>query len=147
MLNRNKRTERPAHTPHTDTSLIARGTVIHGDLRFSGALHLDGCIEGAVLADGADAVFTLSEHGQVRGEIRVPHAVINGSVQGDIHISERLELAPEARITGDVHYRSLEMAAGAQVNGRMSHQETAAPRHELPAPQDTPNEKREPALA
>ena len=80
-----------------------------------------------------DAMFTLSENGVVQGEIRVPHAIINGQVHGDIHAGERLELAPEARISGDVHYRTLEMAAGAQVNGRMSHQSTEAPR-ELPAP-------------
>ena len=130
MLNR-RRTDRSSGSQ--DTSLIARGTVIRGDLRFSGALHLDGRIEGAVLAEGEDAVFTLSEQGQVQGDIHVPHAIINGTVQGDIHAGERLELAPLARITGDVHYRTLEMAAGAQVNGRMSHRVEPVAR-ELPAP-------------
>lgn len=131
MLNR-KRTDRAAPSSH-DTSLIARGTLIQGDVRFSGALHLDGQIVGSVLAEEQGAVFTLSESGQVNGEIRVPHAIINGQVRGDIHASERLELAPDARVVGDVHYRTLEMAAGAQVNGRMSHQGVDAPR-ELPAP-------------
>ena len=131
MLNR-KRTDR-SPSSH-DTSLIARGTVIRGDVRFSGALHLDGRIEGMVLADEENAVFTLSENGVVQGQIRVPHAIINGEVQGDIHAGERLELAPQARITGDVNYRTLEMAAGAQVNGRMSHHAVELPR-ELPAPQ------------
>lgn len=131
MLNR-KRTERAAPSS-ADTSLIARGTTILGDVRFSGTLHLDGRIEGSVLAEEEGAVFTLSENGIVQGEIRVPHAIINGRVQGDIHVTNRLELAPEARITGDVHYRTLEMAAGAQVNGRMSHHTAELPR-ELPAP-------------
>jgi cytoskeletal protein CcmA (bactofilin family) len=130
MLNR-KRSER-AQTHH-ETSLIARGTIIQGDVRFSGALHLDGQIVGAVLAEEEGAVFTLSESGHVQGEIRVPHAIINGQVRGDIHATERLELAPAARVAGDVHYRTLEMAAGAQVNGRISHQSAEAPR-ELPAP-------------
>jgi cytoskeletal protein CcmA (bactofilin family) len=116
-----------------ETSLIARGTVIRGDLRFTGALHLDGRIEGSVQAEGDEAMFTLSEHGQVQGEIRVPHAVINGHVTGDVHVSVRLELAPQARIDGDLRYHTLEMAAGAQVNGRISRQAGDAPR-ELPAP-------------
>jgi len=133
MFNR-RRTDRASGS--TDTSLIARGTVIRGDLRFSGALHLDGRIEGTVLAEGEDAVFTLSEHGQVQGDIHVPHVIVNGSVQGDIHAGERLELAPLARITGDVHYRTLEMAGGAQVNGRMSHRVESVAR-ELPAPAAT----------
>jgi cytoskeletal protein CcmA (bactofilin family) len=130
MLNRKRNERAPTHP---DTSLIARGTVIQGDVLFSGALHLDGQIIGSVLAEEEGAVFTLSESGQVQGEIHVPHAVINGQVRGDIHATERLELAPEARVVGDVHYRTLEMAAGAQVNGRISHQSAEAPR-ELPAP-------------
>ena len=130
MLNR-KRNERN-HTNH-ETSLIARGTVIRGDLRFSGALHLDGRIEGTVLSEGDDAMFTLSEHGQVHGEIRVPLAVINGHVTGDVYVTVRLELAPQAHIDGDLRYHTLEMAAGAQVNGRISRQAEEAQR-ELPAP-------------
>ena len=130
MLHR-KRNERPSGGH--ETSLIARGMVVRGDLRFSGALHLDGCVEGTVLGLGEDAVFTLSEHGQVHGEVRVPHAVLNGQVHGDVYVADRLELAAQARVQGDVHYRTLEMAAGAQVNGRMSHQPGAAV-HELPPP-------------
>lgn len=133
MLNRRRsdRNDRN-HTSH-ETSLIARGTVIRGDLRFSGALHLDGRIEGSVLGEGDDAMFTLSEHGQVHGEIHVPQAVINGHVTGNVNVSVRLELAPQARIDGDLRYHTLEMAAGAQVNGRISRQVEQAQR-ELPAP-------------
>ena len=131
MLNR-KRNERGGPANH-DTSLIARGTVIRGDLRFSGALHIDGRIEGTLLGEGEDAILTLSEYGQVQGEIRVPHAVINGHVTGDVHVSARLELAPQARIDGDLRYHTLEMNAGAQVNGRISRQPDEVQR-ELPAP-------------
>ena len=130
MLNR-KRNER--RVADQDTSLIARGTVIHGDVRFSGALHLDGRIEGTVLGEGEDAMFTLSEHGQVDGEIRVPHAVINGHVTGNVNVSVRLELAAQACIDGDVRYQTMEMAAGAQVNGRIARQ-TVESALELPAP-------------
>jgi len=104
------------------TSLIARGVVIRGDVSFNGNLHLDGTVEGAVHAEaGSDGVLTISETGRVVGRIEVPHAVINGAVTGDIDAAERLELAPLARIEGDVHYQVLEMAAGAQVNGKMIH--------------------------
>lgn len=116
-----KRSERTQPDHGHDTSLIARGTSLSGDLNFSGALHLDGRIEGNIIGDGSDAVFTLSEHGHVKGDIHVPHAVINGPVHGNVVVSERLELAQQARISGDLSYNLLEMAAGAQVNGRMSH--------------------------
>ena len=130
MLNRKRKDHNP---PNQDTSLIARGTIIRGDVRFSGALHVDGRIEGTVLGEGDDAMFTLSEHGQVQGEIRVPHALINGHVTGDVHVSVRLELAIQARIDGDLRYHTMEMAAGSQVNGRMARQVEDATR-ELPSP-------------
>lgn len=130
MLNR-KRAGR--ESPSHETSLIARGTTIRGDLHFTGALHLDGCIEGAIVAETEDAVLTVSEHGQVIGEVRVPHAVINGRIDGNVLSDARLELAAQACIAGDVHYRLLEMAAGAQVNGRMVHIGADIPR-ELAAP-------------
>ncbi|NMW23420.1 bactofilin family protein [Rhodanobacter soli] len=133
MLNRRRSDRNDRNNTSHETSLIARGTVIRGDLRFSGALHLDGRIEGSVLGEGDDAMFTLSEHGQVHGEIHVPQAVINGHVTGDVNVSVRLELAPQARIDGDLRYHTLEMAAGAQVNGRISRQVEQAQR-ELPAP-------------
>ena len=133
MLNRKRNNEQA--TRNAETSLIAHGTIIRGDVRFTGTLHLDGRIEGAVLGEGSDAVFTLSEHGQVQGEVRVPHAMINGQVNGDIYASERLELATQARVVGDVRYNSLEMAAGAQVNGRIAHQGEDHVQRELPAPE------------
>ena len=81
--------------PPRDTSLIARGTVIRGDLRFTGALHLDGCIEGSVIADGDDAVFTLSEQGQVqRRDPRTARGHQWPCRPATCIVSARLELAP-----------------------------------------------------
>ncbi len=132
MFNNSQR--KPAGNHGADTSLIARGTSIVGDVHFAGALHLDGRIEGAVLAeDDGRAVFTLSTEGEVLGDVRVPNAIINGTVKGDIHAAGRLELAADASIEGDVHYRVLEMAAGAAVNGRMVH-EHEEPRRQLTGP-------------
>ena len=96
------------------TTLIAQGTVIRGNVSFTGGLHVDGSVEGAVQAEGNDATLTLSESGSVQGEIHVPNAVINGHIVGDLHIANRL-----ARVEGNVHYRVLEMSAGAQINGKM----------------------------
>jgi cytoskeletal protein CcmA (bactofilin family) len=121
MFNSNRKSQGPSVGAAT-TSLIARGVTIRGDIQFSGALHLDGTVEGSIHADaGSDGVLTISETGRVFGRIEVPHAVINGGVTGDIDAAERLELAPLARIDGDVQYQVLEMAAGAQVNGKMEH--------------------------
>jgi cytoskeletal protein CcmA (bactofilin family) len=128
MFSNNRKNQAPS-VGAAATSLIARGLTIRGDVQFSGTLHLDGVVEGSVHADaGGDGVLTISETGRVIGRIEVPHAVINGGVTGDIEVSERLELAQLARIDGDVQYQILEMAAGAQVNGKMIHRAPATVR-------------------
>lgn len=133
MFHRKPRTRDPGGS---DTSLIARGTVIRGEVQFTGALHLDGRIDGSVVATGDDALLTISEQGQVDGEIRVPQAVINGHVTGNVVVSARLQLAALARIDGDLRYHTLEMAAGAQVDGHIARQAEPTPR-ELGGPQTT----------
>ncbi len=125
--------------PLGSTTLIAKGTVIKGDVTFSGALYLEGHVEGALRAEGPEALLTLSEQGQVHGEIHAPRVTINGEVKGDIHASERLELAGAARVDGNVHYKLLEMAAGAQINGRMVHQ--SEPPKRLTGPEGEPEAK------
>ncbi|MBB3226396.1 cytoskeletal protein CcmA (bactofilin family) [Luteibacter sp. Sphag1AF] len=129
MFNGNRKNQGPSVSA-SDTSLISRGMTIRGDVRFSGTLHLDGVIEGSIHSDAGDhSVLTISETGRVNGQIHVPHAVVNGHVVGDIEVFDRLELAAQARVEGDVRYQVLEMAAGAQVNGKMAHRSPEAPRH------------------
>ncbi|WJW75134.1 polymer-forming cytoskeletal protein [Thiohalobacter sp. IOR34] len=103
-------------------TLVGQQTELVGDLCFSGGLHVDGTIRGNVVAaEGDDAVLMLSEHGRIEGEVRVPNIILNGTVLGDVHAAERIELAPRARVTGNVFYQMIEMAMGAEVNGRLVH--------------------------
>ena len=106
-------------------TLVGRNTVMHGDVSFSGGLHVDGVIRGNVVAsDDSHAMLTLSEHGAIEGEVRVPNVILNGKVNGDVYASERIELAVLAvlaRVSGNVYYNLLEMAMGAEVNGSLLH--------------------------
>lgn len=108
-------------------TLIGQNTVLHGNVEFGGGLHVDGKVIGNVIAEkDSEAVLTLSEHGVIEGEVKVPHVVLNGSVLGDVYASEHIELAPQARVTGNVYYRLIEMAMGAEVNGSLVHRGEAA---------------------
>lgn len=112
-------------------TLIGQGTVIDGDLVFSGGLHVDGKIIGNVMAqEGSDAMLILSEYGCIKGEVKVPNMVLNGEIIGDVFGSERVELAAKSRINGSVYYNLIEMAIGAEVNGGLVHEssEALAPR-------------------
>ncbi len=124
--------KRNGHGVAAITTLVAEGTTIRGDIEFNGGLHMDGAVEGSVSAQGEKAVLTLSDKGRINGEIRAPNAIINGKVVGDIIVSERLELAAHARVEGNVYYKVLEMAAGAQLNGKMIYQ--SEPQRQLSGP-------------
>jgi cytoskeletal protein CcmA (bactofilin family) len=106
--------------PTTVDSLIGQNSQIVGDFRYSGGLHIDGTVKGNVLADEDDhAMLTLSDKGTIEGEVKVPFIILNGVVKGDVHAREHVELASNARVEGNVFYRLIEMAMGAEVNGKL----------------------------
>jgi cytoskeletal protein CcmA (bactofilin family) len=117
---------------HID-SLIGSGTVIHGDVRFSDGLHIDGVVKGNVVAEGEHSMLTMSEKGRIEGEVWVHDIVLNGEVVGDVHATHHVELAPNARVTGNVYYNLIEMAMGAEVNGSLVHEaESTSPQPNEP---------------
>ena len=103
-------------------SLIGKNTALKGDVRFSGGLHVDGKLTGNVYADETSSTLTLSDQGVIEGDVRVPNVILNGTIIGDVHVSQRIELASNARVQGNVYYRLIEMAMGAEVNGNLVHQ-------------------------
>lgn len=131
MWGSDKKNQRP-NLP-VDT-LIGANTTIRGDVVFAGGLHIDGKVYGSLTAEtGQGAVLVLSDKGVIEGELRAPHVVINGQVRGNIYAAERVELAAQAKVTGNIYYRLLEMTAGAEVNGQIVRDEE--PLKRLPAPQ------------
>jgi len=110
------------------STLIGAESTLRGDLVFTGGLHVEGRVVGNVEADTAtDAMLTVSEQGVIEGEVRVPSMVLNGTINGDVHARDRIELAARARVNGDVYYNLLEMAIGAEVNGKLVHVTDEAP--------------------
>ena len=104
-------------------TLVGQGVEIMGDITFQGGLHLDGRINGNVsTSDEAEGtVLVISDRGCVEGDVHVAYAIINGEVIGNVYASEKLELSSKARISGNVEYNLLEMASGAEINGKMMH--------------------------
>jgi cytoskeletal protein CcmA (bactofilin family) len=68
---------------------------------------------------GEAGTLWVGEQGCVEGAVDVPNVVLNGTVKGDVHASDRVVIGATARITGSVHYGTIEMALGAQVAGKL----------------------------
>lgn len=130
----NDKHKHPRSGGHAVETLIGPHAVIRGDVSFTGGLYVEGTIHGRVNADeGSAAVITIAENGHIEGEVRAPVVVINGRMTGDVHASERIELAAHARVSGNIHYKVVEMAAGAMITGRLIHAD--APLAQLSGPE------------
>jgi cytoskeletal protein CcmA (bactofilin family) len=107
-------------------TLIGDATRIVGDVYFVGGLHIDGHVEGNVEAvPESDTTLSISDGGVVDGAVNVSNLILNGTVNGDILASRRVELGATARVCGNVHYGLIEMAVGAQINGKLIHDSQA----------------------
>lgn len=101
-------------------TLVGADTRIEGNLSFSGGLRVDGAIRGDVAEqNGNPSTLILSEHGKIEGAVTAAKIVLNGKVVGTVKSSHFIELQTKARITGDLHYKSLEMHTGAVIEGKL----------------------------
>ena len=113
--------------PATGT-LIGADSRIQGDIEFKGGLHIDGYVRGNVISlDEERSMLSISEKGCVEGVVSAPHVRLNGTVKGDVKATERVELGPRARVIGNVQYKLIEMAVGAEVNGKLIHESEHRP--------------------
>ncbi len=113
-------------------TLVGADAVITGDVAFSGGLRVDGIIRGNVQEqEGSESTIILSEHGRIEGAVSTTKIVLNGTVVGPVKASQFIELQTKARISGDLHYQSLEMHMGAVIDGKLVHMEENATEDEV----------------
>ena len=65
---------------------------------------------------------SLAEGGTIDGGVTVPYVLLEGIVKGDVFANQRVVLGKTARVVGNVYYNLIEMAIGAEINGKLVHQ-------------------------
>ena len=104
-------------------TIVGIETRISGDVHFSGGLHVDGVVHGNVSADpDSEASLSLADGATIDGGVTVPHVLLEGIVKGDVFANKRVILGATARVIGNVYYNLIEMAIGAEINGKLVHQ-------------------------
>ena len=117
MFRKNRQTHKGVET------LVGPETKISGDVFFRGHCHVDGIIKGSVSADpDTSSILSIADTGTVDGGVTVPFVVLNGIVKGDVFANQRVELGATARVVGNVYYNLIQMAEGAEINGKLVHQ-------------------------
>jgi len=95
-------------------NMIGPGTKIVGDIQTNGDFKIDGNIEGNVSSKGKVVV---GVNGFVKGEIICSNAIISGSVNGKLVVSELLAMQSSSKISGDIRAAKLSIEPGAIFTG------------------------------
>ena len=99
-------------------TLIDKDIVIRGSTSYSGGLRLDGKIYGDLtVVEESGGTLIMGEKSRIKGSVMVETAIIAGEIVGDVTCYDYLELQPGSIIKGNIEYNSLEIHAGAIVNG------------------------------
>lgn len=94
---------------------LGQGIQLKGELSFSGAVRVDGHLEGETIRG---EVLIIGESGRVTGEIRVGTLQVSGRVEGNITATQRVELLACSQVTGTIRTPCLVIWKGAVFNGK-----------------------------
>ena len=100
------------------SGFVGHGTTLTGETNFQMMLRVDGHLTGTVTSDGGTLI--IGSTGQVDANIAVSVASINGTVNGDVIASERVQIGRTGRVVGNIVTPKLVVEDGAIFEGSCS---------------------------
>lgn len=104
------------HEEEPETTL-GEGVSFRGELSFERLLRIDGTFEGELLSQGKVIV---GPKGKVKANLNLREAIIEGTVEGNITVQEKLLLRGDAFIKGDIRAKSICVDEGVRILGHMT---------------------------
>ncbi len=98
-------------------TVVGPSLVFKGDLTGSEDLIISGQVEGKVNVQGHS--ITIGPEGKVTAEIRASRVIIEGSVQGNINVQERVEIHKTGHVIGDLTAPGISIEDGAYFKGKI----------------------------
>lgn len=138
-------------TSSMEQATIGRSLVIKGDISGSESLYIDGRVEGTI--NFTDSRVTIGRNAVIVANVTAKEVVVMGTVTGNIHCTDRLDIRGEGTVTGDVVTPRVCIEDGALVKGsvevRTEKKQAAQPQNEKHQAQAKPVEsaKAEPQKA
>lgn len=103
------------NNPGIITTFLGAEDSVEGEIRFSGAIRLDGRVRGKIISEAGTLI--IGDKAVIEGNVSVGIAIIMGSVTGSIEAGERVEIYPPARVFGDILAPVMSVETGAELNG------------------------------
>jgi len=115
-------------------NLIAKGTVIKGDIQSNGDFRIDGILSGSLKSSGKVVV---GASGKVDGEIICQNAEIEGDLRVKMAVSELLSLKSTCVLKGAIVTGRLSIEPGAIISGTCKMEDEAGKDNEVPKAKPT----------
>jgi cytoskeletal protein CcmA (bactofilin family) len=96
---------------------IGKSVSIKGELSGSEDIYVDGQLEGTITLAGNSV--TVGPNGRVKANITAKNLTVGGTLDGNVHASERTELRKTAVVNGDVQTRRIAIEEGAYFKGKL----------------------------
>src|SRR5688500_8323480 len=97
------------------SGFVGHGTTLTGETSFQAMLRVDGHLVGSISSDSGTLI--VGTNGQVDANVSVSTATINGTVNGDIVATERIQLGRTAKVMGNIQTPRLTIEDGALLEG------------------------------
>jgi cytoskeletal protein CcmA (bactofilin family) len=108
-----------APLPSDGRACLDRGSKITGKVSFEGPARIDGEVDGEISAKDS---LMISETAVVTAQIRAASVSVAGKVSGDIVATQRIEIRPNAKVSGNLTAPVLVVQEGAVFEGHCSMQ-------------------------
>jgi cytoskeletal protein CcmA (bactofilin family) len=97
------------------SGFVGHGTTLTGETVFQAMLRVDGHLIGSISSESGTLI--IGANGQVDANVSVSTATINGTVNGDVVATERIQLGRTAKVVGNIHTPRLTIEDGAVLEG------------------------------
>jgi cytoskeletal protein CcmA (bactofilin family) len=97
------------------TGFLEQGVKVEGRLESTGTFRIDSAMKGTLVSEGT---LILGEHAVVEGHVLGNYVVIAGRFDGEIRAKGRVDIKPDAIVTGEIHTPCLIIEPGAVFNGK-----------------------------
>ncbi len=108
-----------APLPAEGRACLDRGSKITGKVSFEGPARIEGEVDGEINAKDS---LVISESAIVTAQIRAASVSVAGKVSGDIVATQRIEIRPNAKVSGNITAPVLVVHEGALFEGHCSMQ-------------------------
>jgi len=95
---------------------LTSDTNVKGTIKFGQTMKIDGNFEGELITDNGDLV--VGKTGNVKANVKVRSAVVEGRLDGNIKASDKVELKQNAHLVGDLQAKTLVMEKGVVFVGK-----------------------------